>query len=162
MKNTISFLLAAMATMTLTATAQATCKKVDLQTDRMLTLPDSECAARASAARQVREDVKTNFETVVRSYIYENGSEGRLQVREKGSRKTLKLELTRVETASIRRMRGGRYSARVLLRDARTSEIRTATFVVDFSSSHWSVVKMVVKAKRAPATRNPAMFVAAR
>ncbi|MDE2142015.1 MAG: hypothetical protein KGJ84_06350 [Elusimicrobia bacterium] len=91
------------------------------------------------------DDIRANFTTVVETYVETKSPKGYWPYLEKAKGKKPKAwRLTKpvVKDASVKKVKGQRYSGLVKFRDARGVRPPALNFVVDFSGADWSVVSV--------------------
>jgi hypothetical protein len=102
------------------------------------------------------DDARTNFSTVVESFIASHSPDGYWPVRQKTTGKLLKLKFQSVAPASVHELKEGRYLGRALLREVQADSLVKADFTVDFSGPRWEVKGMRLISLKASAPKHPA------
>jgi len=98
------------------------------------------------------DDARTNFSTVVESFIASHSPDGYWPVRQKTTGKVLRLKFQSVSSKTVHEANEGHYRGLATLREVQTDTLVKAEFTVDFSGPRWDVLGMrLLSVKAAPA-----------
>lgn len=100
----------------------------------------ADAAGSGAAAVPNDDDVRENFETVVKDYAAKKSPKGYWPYQEKGG-KPWRLKSLALDPSLVKKTSSGLYEGSVTMRDARTGHSLTLVFVVDFSEV-WKVVSV--------------------
>lgn len=84
-------------------------------------------------------DARTNFSTVVETFILLRSARGYFHFRDTKTGEELKLKLERIHKASVELLHGARYGGRVDFREMGTGREIYTNFSVDFGTDLWAV-----------------------
>jgi|GEM_PF-5096097 len=112
----------------------------------------------SSSRPMTLDDARTNFSTIVESFVVEHSPDGYWPLRQKTTGKVLKLKFESILPKSVRDIKDGRFMGRAVLRGVAEDLTVKADFTVDFSGPQWKVegMRLVSVTPAAPKTRREA------